>query len=147
MLSFGYIPKGGVNELINLAKTLPAVTSITAERLTKTAYQNQYGIFPHSDLEKAQKRPLALVAYHPKEDIYEGSLKLDYFRKFYHLKIKEHFGLDIHGFFDMEYHDAEMLCQMAKAHIRQYEKTTSSLEGQLQAEAQHYQTKQKNKKG
>lgn len=127
-----------VNEIQYLAKTLPAVLPVTADRLTRTAYQNQFGIFTHSDLEKAHARPLALVAYHPKEDIYEGGMKANYIRKFYHLKVGELFRMSLTEFFELEMADAEFICEISKAHIKQYEKTTSDVEKQMNLELNQF---------
>lgn len=138
LLTFGYIPKGAVNEIMHLAQTLPAVLPVTADRLTRTAYQNQFGIFQHSDVEKAHGRPLALVAYHPKEDLYEGGMKANYIRKFYHLKVGDAFNVSLTEFFDMEMADAEFMCEIAKAHIKQYEKTTNDVERQMNLELNQY---------
>lgn len=140
------MPKGVESEISNLAHTLPAVTSVTAERLTRTAYQNQYKIFPHHDPRKVKERPLALVAMHDKENAVEGSLRYSYIRRFYQLKIGEVFHLSYHDFFDLPVDEAEFLCEIAKQHAQTYQKTAGEVERKFQQEYQEsLQTTQKRK--
>lgn len=136
-LSFGKLPDGQESEISHLAHTLPAVSALAAERLTRTAYQNQYGIFPHHDARKAQERPLALVAMHPKENSVEGSLRYTYIRLYYQLKIGDIFHVSYHEFFDLPMDEADFLCEIAKRHAQTFEKTANEVERQLQLDFQN----------
>lgn len=99
--------------------------------MTRAAYQNQYGIFYHSNPGAAKTRPLALVALHDKENIVEGGLEFAYIRKFYHFKIGDIFNISLDDFFNMEKYRADFLCEIGKEHIKKFEKTNSEFEKQL----------------
>ncbi len=123
---FGLEYSEGVGEVDELLRTAPAMLPVTADLLTRFAYQNQYGIYQHDKAPDRFNRPLALQAYHPKEDIYEGGEGFDYIRKFHRLRIRDTMSLD--KFLELPPHYADLIIEIHEAELNQKNKAGSDLE-------------------
>lgn len=102
--------------------------------MTRTAYQTEYGIFNHDDPMAAKRRPLALVAMHPKEDVLEGSTYVSALRRFYSFKINTTFSMSAHEFFALPVWETELYYDMAASTIEQAAQRGKKLERQMQME-------------
>lgn len=81
---------------------------ITAQMHILAAYETDYGIYNHT---LKQRRPYALIAMHPKEDYLSGGLRERYSKDFRRAKVKDHYGLNILEFFELEKWYADFLIE------------------------------------
>lgn len=134
LLSFGLDRVNKRGQLDVLLRDLPAVRPTTAEILTRTAYQTEYGIFNHDDPHAAHRRPLALVAMHTKENVMEGSTYLSALRRFYNFKINTTFTISAKDFFALPVWETELYFEMAASTMEQAAQRGKKLERQMQME-------------
>lgn len=111
-----------------LQETLPAVSPIHARYFTTMAYQTEFGIFNH---QVPHQRPLAPVAFHPKEDALEGSQWFSHIRKYYHYRIGKVFDLSLEEFMDNPPVITDLLYDIAKADATQHTKTATDVQKQM----------------
>lgn len=132
--SFGLDRVNKRGQLDVLLRDLPAVRPTSAEIMTRVAYQTEYGIFNHDDPHAAKRRPLALVAMHPKENVMEGSTYLSALRRFYSFKINTTFTISAKDFFDLPVWETEVYFDMAASTMEQAAQRGKKLERQMQME-------------
>lgn len=100
-----------------------------AEIITLTCYQTEYGIYNHERPDR--QRPLALVAYHPKEDVLEGGPLYSHIRRYFNYQIFKHFGLNLTEFLELPPHVVELLYDIARADGVQQGSTARQIQRQL----------------
>jgi len=112
MLGFGLDKVGQWGELDTLLRDCPAVRPTTAERLSKAAYQSEYGIYDHTH---PHKHPLATVMMHAKEDVWEGGPELTHIRRYHAHRYATLFNMSLDEYFAMPYYRAEFLYELVKS--------------------------------
>lgn len=120
MASFGVRDTDEMTKLDHQVMTLPAIGSIITELATRVTYDETYGIFDHT--KHSHERPLALVGYHPKEDLIEGGMYFTLIREYKQYKIKDHFGYNLTEWMDLPKHIADFLIELADGYNKQSEK-------------------------
>lgn len=126
--SFGLSRVKEEGQLDALIRELPAVRPTAAEIITLSCYQTEYGIYNHDRLDR---RPLSLVAMHPKEDVLEGGPLYSHVRKFFNYRIQKHFGLSLLEFLELPPYLVELLYDIAKADATQQDHTHRDVQRQL----------------
>lgn len=74
-------------------------------------YHKQFGIADHSAF---QDRPLSLVAMHPAEDCFTGSLLEERYTEFADLDIGSVFKISINEFLNMTHEECELMVRICR---------------------------------
>lgn len=114
-------------EIERMLETTPAMRPMDVEYVTRTAYQMEYGIFPHHDPVKKQQRPMALVAMHDKENTTEGGPIFTLIRQFHTHRIYKYFGLSWLEFLEVPCYQADLMFEITHAEIYQENRAGQSL--------------------
>lgn len=112
MASFGRDVIDQRTRLSEFQESAPMMRPVIAEIATRTLYDETYGICDHMHV---KDDPLSLVGYHPKEDLYEGSMVAMMIRDFYRYSLAEGFGISLIEFMDLPLHVTEDIIRVAKA--------------------------------
>lgn len=87
-----------------------AIRPVTAELVTRKAYQKDYGICDHADDD-----PIDLMRLHDKENIIEGGPRRTWQRKYFNYRLGDITRLNILEFFQLPYNDALFYVEMAES--------------------------------
>lgn len=111
-LTFGLDRVGKPGSIDDLLENAPAVRPSTAERMTREAYQTEYGICDHKS---PFRHPFASVLLHPKENAVEGGPYRSILRKYVHYRIWDTWHLSIKDFLASDYPDAMYYLQVCES--------------------------------
>lgn len=104
--------------------------SISLQIVLREYYEEDHGIFDYDSAE-AKRRPLALVALHPKENPSQYSKLYRTLDRYVHHQIYEKFGLNLHEFLNLPREIVERLFEIsatkAASESREVEKTLKKL--------------------
>lgn len=126
---FGLTTLESENQLDVLLRELDAVRPTTAEFLTRLAYQTDYGIYNHDLLRN--KRPLAMVRMHEKEDVVEGGYLFSRIRRYHINRIYKHFGLNLIEFMELPQYVIELLFEITQVESVVNESQAHALQQEL----------------
>jgi hypothetical protein len=107
----------------------PVVRPAIAERLLRTAYQTEYGIFDHPN---HGNFPLDCVKLHPKEDFIEGGAVRSNMRKFARLEVGDIFKVSWNEFKDLPFDEAQFMLEYAESAFNRKASDTGTLTRQLE---------------
>lgn len=93
-----------------LVYELGAVRPVTAELVTRKAYQKDFGICDHEDDD-----PIDLMRLHDKENIIEGGPRRTWQRKYFNYRLGDITRLNVVEFFELPYSDALFYVEMAES--------------------------------
>jgi hypothetical protein len=103
--------------------------SVEAKIALTALYETKFGIYDH--FSQYKKRPLAIVALHPCENINQNGLLEQIIRAYSKRGIKDVFGLNIQEFLDLPMDIAEMLMKVADEHRAANQQTLSEIEKEM----------------
>lgn len=107
LFSFGKKGRPAGGQLDQLYAELGAVRPITAERLLREAYLDDYGIRPAD----VPRHPLDVVRMYDKEDTVEGGSVRTLMRKYRRYGIKENWGLSWAEFKDLPFDEVAYMLE------------------------------------
>ncbi len=93
-----------------------------------------YGIFPHNDPNLSKNRPMASVAYHPKEEYCKYTLLDDSMHNYIDKSIYEFFHISYIEYVELPHDIVSMLNEIAMEKINNKQKTISDIEKDLEKE-------------
>lgn len=103
-----------------------AVRPVTAQLMTRRAYQQDFGICDHDG-----EDPIDLMRLHPKEDIIEGGPRRTWQRKYFNYRLGDITRLNILEFFQLPYSDALFYIEMAESQTVQESIASRTVEREL----------------
>jgi len=105
---------------------LGAVRPVTAELVTRKAYQQDFGICDHAD-----DNPIDLMRLHDKENIIEGGPRRTWQRKYFNYRLGDITRLNILEFFELPYSDALYFVELAESQSVQESITGRQVEREI----------------
>jgi len=129
MLGFGLDRIGKPGEIDRLLREFPAIRPIDADRLTRAAYQTEYGIYNHAN---PNAHPLADVMVHPMENTWEGGPWLTHIRRYMAHRYNELFRISLPEYFDMPFWMTEFLYELARTNTQEGSVRERELQRELQ---------------
>lgn len=127
--SFGLREVSKEGQLDGLVRNLPPVRPTTADWLTHICYQTEYGIYDHE--KPSRERPLAMVAFHDKEDVLEGGPLYSHIRRFFGYRIGKLFNVSLGEFLSFPLHVVELLYAIGQSDGTQQDRTQRGIARQM----------------
>lgn len=100
-MSFGLEKVADRSRFYNLVTKTGRMDAYTTMLALRESYETHYGLFDHDNPVALKQHPLALVALHPKEDVFSYSLLHRYMWKFRQYEIQKYWGYNLSEFLEL----------------------------------------------
>ena len=116
--------------LKNFLLKMPKLSSVDKAIVLNEWYETATGLYNHFD--GSNRRPIASVALHPQEDIYQGDLLKEHVDQFSLKNIYKTFGINLIDFLNLPRHVCEMITVAATNELRRKATEADKIEKDLE---------------